>query len=509
MATAPKKWDLESDLVILGSSGGGLTAAIVGHDAGLKTVVLEKLDKIGGGHAYSGGVIWVPLNSPQQQAGHKDSKQAALQYVRNKSLGLHDEAKLNAYLDNGAEAMTYLEKFTPLTFCVALPSSDYYRHIEGFNWGRVISPDPNIMPPVLEALEKRQPLLSKVQPNSAGAVWKFNLGSNGGRCIMGALTSACVERDIPILTETPARELVSENSRVIGVRGQRNGHDYFVRANRGVLIATGGFEHNAEMNKRYLPFPQPIVAFTPPGNTGDGHIMGMEVGAATALMNFGIMLSGVLDFDGKPAAAAVSATPGLIIVNKDGKRCCNESLYMSIARALGAISSNRDPFWLNHPMYVVMDSKVPGGPDKSWARSAGTIGELAQKIGVNADNMEAAVKRYNEFAKQGKDPDFGRGEYGAYEPNFFSDTPANMGPVEKPLFYAAPLGATTVGTKGGLVTNIHAQVLSVRGDVIPGLYCTSNTAAHTPFGAGYTSGQSNGNSMIFGYVAAKHVASAH
>ena len=508
MAVAPKKWDLEVDLVVLGSSGGGLTEAIVDHDAGLKTVVLEKLDKLGGGHALSGGVIWIPLNDHQKQDGYKDSKEAALQWIRDGSLGLHDEAKAEAYIDAGPEAMRYLEQYPPLRLCVALPSSDYYRHIPTFNWGRVISSDPKIMPPLLEELEKKQPLLGKVQPNRNGAVWKFELGSNGGRCIMGALVSACVDRNLPILMETGAEELVVEDGRVTGVRAKRDGKDYYIKGERAVLIATGGFEHNAEMNKRYLPAPGPIYANTPSGNTGDGQLMGMEVGAATALMSFGILMSMVLDFDGKPAPAAVTAIPGLIVVNRHGKRCCNETLYMSVGRALMNIATNKDPRWDNNPMYVLMDSKAAGGRPMNFARSANSIKELAPKIGLNPEVLDETVKRYNHYAALGQDPDFGRGQYQKYEPNFFPDTPEKMGPLDIGPYYAAPLGISTVGTKGGLVTNVHAQVLNVRGKVIPGLYATSNAAAHTPFGGGYTSGQSNGNSMVFGYVAAKHVVHA-
>ncbi len=506
MATAMTRWDVETDLVVLGSGGGGLVAAIVARDQGLQALVLEKLPRIGGAHALSGGLLWIPLTPHQQRhTGKQDSREAALDYIRTNSLGLHDEARAAAYVDQGPEAMAYIEKHTPLRWAVALSASDYYRHISAFNWGRVIAPDPASMPGVLEALEKKQPLLKEVQPNSAGTGWAAAPGSTGGRAIIGALVSACVDRGISILTDTPAQGLIMEDGRVVGVRATRAGADYSVRARRGVLIATGGFEHSPEMVKHYMATPAGLHPISTPGNTGDGHLMAMELGAGTALMSFGILSAMALDVTGMAAAGGIGAVPGSIMVNRLGERCCNESLYMSVARAMTAISTNRDPYWANYPMYVVMDSKAAKGGSGFQLRGE-TIRGLATQMGVDADTLEASIKRFNHYARKGEDPDFGRGQYGAYEPNFFPDGPPTMGPLEAGPFYAARLGIRCVGTKGGLLTDVQARALDLRGKVIPGLYATSNAAAHTEFGGGYTSGQSNGHSMVFGYVAAMHAA---
>lgn len=505
MAEPARQWHLETDLVVLGSGGGGLTGAIVARDHGLETVVLEKLERIGGAHALSGGLLWVPLTHQQREAGQKDSREAALDYIRTNGLGLHDEARAADYIDKGPETLAYIEQQTPLRWAIALSASDYYRHIPAFNWGRVIAPDPQSMPPVLEALEKRQPLLSQVHPSAAGTSWTATPGSSGGRAIVGALLSACIDRRIPILTGVAAENLLVEDGRVVGVRARRAGADYFVRARRGVLIATGGFEHNPEMVKNYLGTPDGLHPISTPGNVGDGHLMAMEIGAGTAMMHFGILSAMALDVSGMAAAGGVGAVPGSIMVNRLGKRCCNESLYMSVARAMTAISPNRDSSWANYPMYVVMDAKAAKG-GSGFQLKGETLAALAGQIGIDAANLEATVARYNDFARKGQDPDFGRGQYGAYEPNFFPDTPATMGPLETPPFYAARLGFRCVGTKGGLLTDVHARALSLRGAVIPGLYATSNAAAHTEFGGGYTSGQANGHSIVFGYIAALHAA---
>jgi 3-oxosteroid 1-dehydrogenase len=112
------RWDMEVDLASIGSSTGGLSAAIVGHDLGLSTVLLEKSGALGGGTALSGGVLWIPYNHHMLEAGIADSKDEALTHIRRISLGRHDEEQVNAYLDHGPEVIRYLEEHTPLKLTI-------------------------------------------------------------------------------------------------------------------------------------------------------------------------------------------------------------------------------------------------------------------------------------------------------------------------------------------------------------------------------------------------------
>ena len=98
---------------------------------------------------------------------------------------------------------------------------------------------------------------------------------------------ACAERGVDVRTGVRARELILENDRVIGLRAEAEGQELFIRANKGVLLASGGYEWNNEMNKMFMNAPS-LLAITPGSNEGDGHIMGMEVGAAIALMDHSI-----------------------------------------------------------------------------------------------------------------------------------------------------------------------------------------------------------------------------
>jgi 3-oxosteroid 1-dehydrogenase len=154
-------------------------------------------------------------------------------------------------------------------------------------------------------------------------------------------------------------------------------------------------------------------------------------------------------------------------------------------------------------------AKITRSPD--WLRKADTLAELAGKLGVPADELVQTVERFNRFAREGIDPDFHRGET-TYQKwwgrRIFPDREPNptLGPLETPPFYGCTLYAGSVGNLGGLVVNRNAQVIDAEGEVIPGLYGTSNTTALLCHGFAYTSGACQAKSMIFGYIAARHMA---
>jgi 3-oxosteroid 1-dehydrogenase len=526
----PQRWDLEVDLVAVGSSSGGLTAAIVGHDLGLKTVVLEKADVLGGGTALSGGVIWIPFNDHMPAAGISDCREDALTYIRGVSMGHHDEPLLAAYLDNGPVMLRYIEEHTPVKMTAETDASrtEYCADVPGGKcMGRKIWPDPKIMPPILEEAEKAHPIVARVRKDPV----KYLIGPRPpwvqGRALIGALTLACVQRGVDIITGVRGQELVVDDGRAVGLRAERDGRDFFVRGRKGVLLATGGFEWNEEMNRRFIYSP-PLHAYTAPSNEGDGHIMGMEVGAALALMDHSIFqpgfnLPGEVVEGGKPFYRPfIYGYPNMIMVNRHGRRCCNESFYPDMGRAFLEYDRIRGEF-ANWPIFWICDQAfrdfmpvmtLKRGMDVApWMKRGETIPELASALGIPADNLVQTVEQFNRHAREGKDPEFHRGEstFDLQWGEFIfpgRGAAAVLGPLEKPPFYGVLLGLTTAGNLGGLVTDTQAQVIDVRGRVIPGLYCTSNTQAMLPLGHHYDSGAAQGKSMIFGYVAARHMARA-
>ena len=210
--------------------------------------------------------------------------------------------------------------------------------------------------------------------------------------------------------------------------------------------------------------------------------------------------------------------PGAIYVDGTGKRFCNESnSYVEVGKAMYANKAV--------PCWQVFDEGYIGryvsGANPFQKRSipeevieqgavmrADTIADLARQIDVPADALEQTVKRFNEFAAKGLDPDFGRGQSAyndclgdpGYKPN------AALGPIDRAPFYATRVFPADVGTCGGVVTNEHAQVLDEKDRVIDGLYATGNITA-TVMGRNYLgAGGSIANTMVFGYVAARHAA---
>ncbi len=522
---APERWDLEVDLVCAGSSSGGLLAAIVGHDHGLTTAVIEKADTFGGGTAYSAGAIWIPNNDQMKLQGLEDSKEEALEFLRRISCDRHDEAMAEAYVDKGPEMVRFLHDKTPLRMEVDhFPG--YYGDLPGGKPdGRRLSPDADTMIAFLEEAQQRHPLLEHVRTDPVPYYLGLRNPWAEGRGLIGLLLACCLDRGIEVHRSTPVKQLIVEDGRVTGIRAEREGRDFFVRGRRGVVIATGGFEWNAEMNKRYLNSPD-MHGCTAPSNEGDGHIMGMEIGAATALMDHSIFQTTIRvtgdECDGKPFYRLISfGYPGNILVNGRGQRCCDESHYP----ALGWISmahDRTDALAPNLPLWWICDqgfrdqwgvgSLSPKKETDDWLFRADSLDELADLIGIPAEAFVETVTRFNENARKGVDPDFGRGErlldrYWAelecpeHEPN-----PA-LGPVEKPPFYAVRLHQGTMGNLGGLVTDPDARVIDVRGRVIEGLYATSNAAALLSHGFGYESGTAIGRSLIFGYQAALHATS--
>ena len=349
----PSRWDMDVDFVVVGSSCGGLTAACKAHDLGMSSVVLEKCETLGGGTAFSGGVIWIPCNHHMVEQSLSDSREAAVEHIRYTSMGRHEEDMLAAYLDKGPEMLRDLERITPLRMQAASTLPDYRDELPGGSkGGRLLAPDPINMAQLLLEAEKQYPMLGQIRRAPFPLFSAVPLPTNdprfyvAGRALIGGLLLGCIQKNIPVMDGTPARNLIMQDRRVIGVGAERGGKGFFVKAKRGVLLATGGYEWNAEMNRRYLKVPDQVHGITPPGNSGDGHIMGMEAGGSVAIMDLSLFMPTIRIpgevVDSEPMYRIFMfnvGQPGNIIVNRDGRRCCNECFYPDIGRAFEAFDS--------------------------------------------------------------------------------------------------------------------------------------------------------------------------
>ena len=540
------KWTESADVVVLGTGGAGLVAAIAAHDFGAKVVLLEKSASVGGTTAVSGGVVWVPNNPHMKEVGVADSRAEAATYIRTIAAGRSDEALLEAFLDRSLEMLAHLEAKTPATFQAVPKYADYHPEHEGGKPGaRSIETeifDTNELGEWKTKL-RRSPIfggtpMTVVEATTWGVFAspltlpykelgiRFKAGKvSGGASLAGRLLKALLDRGVQPRLETRATELVTDESgRVIGVKTQNAAGEQLIEAKRGVILATGGFEWDAELSAAFLT-GIPTHPNSPVTNTGDGLRMAMAQGAALGNMNEAWWCPSIdvpgEQYEGAPLHRgdfAVRSMPHSIIVNQAGRRFTNEAhnyndmmkpFFDQDAVAYGP---------RNLPAHLIVDQQfldkylfitsVPGMKAPEFVASAPTLAELAGKIGVDAAGLEATVTAFNGYAETGVDPDFRRGE-SIYD-HFYGDPKQrpnpNLGKLEVGPFYAVPIYPGTIGTKGGPKTDVQGRVLHVSGQPVAGLYAAGNVAASI-FGPGYPgAGGTIGAAMTWGFVAGRHAA---
>jgi succinate dehydrogenase/fumarate reductase flavoprotein subunit len=542
-----KKWHLEADVVVLGSGGAGLVAAIAAHEAGAKVALLEKTGKVGGATAVSGGVVWVPQNHHMPEVDIADSRDEAIAYITRLADGRTPAELIARYVDVAPEMIRFVEERTPVKLTALRRYPDYHPEFPGGKpGGRSLDPglfDTNELGPFKDRLRKSpifgMTAMSITEATDWGVFSKplslpFDLlakrFSQGlvcyGASLVGALLKGCLDRGIEPLLGAAARELVLEDGRVVGVRGERGCSEHLVRARKGVILASGGFEWSRELTSQFLngPLTHPN---SPPGSTGDGLRMAMSAGADLGNMSEAWWCPSLVvpgeEYDGAPLYRgdfAARSLPHSILVNRKGQRFVNEAHnYNDMLKPFfrfDEVEYTRP----NLPAWLVLDqafrdkymllTMVPGKPAPPWLPQAATLAELAAKIGVDAAGLEATVQRFNASAREGVDRDFRRGE-SLYD-HFYGDPDhkpnPNLGTLEKPPFYAIEVHPGALGTKGGPRVDVDGRVLRAGGGVIEGLYAAGNVMAGV-MGPGYPgAGATIGTAMTWGYLAARHAAAS-
>ena len=544
------------DVLVIGSGAGAMTAALRAASHGADVLIVEKGDKFGGTSATSGGGLWIPCNHLMPGVGIDDSPEQALRYME--QLCGEDVARENieAFIDKGPKMLKWLEDNSHVKYMAMEHYADYYQELEGAApGGRSIDPFPYSAQAMGDDFYDMQDnhVQTKVMgmmgyTNIEGAIllskspgWfklvlklaldyfrdipgrlksKKSRRLTMGNALIGRLRHSLKDQKVPLWLSTPAKSLIVEDGRVVGAVVEKDGQALSIQA-KAVILGSGGFEFNQQLREQYLPGPTKAEwSSANPNNTGDMLLAGQEIGAATHLMNEAwwgpsITLPGE---DRSRQLFTERSMPGCIMVNKAGKRFFNESVaYTTAVQAM-----QREG---NTPAYVIFDSRykreypfgplLPDGMHLNWLQptrfrkllsQANSIADLAKEMGVDGAGLQDTVNRFNAYAAQGKDEDFHRGE-NAYDLLYgdvrISPNPC-LAPIKEGPFYAMEVYPGDIGTKGGLLTNEHAQVLSGQGEVIGGLYAIGNTAASVTGRYYPGAGATLGPAMTFGFIAADH-----
>ncbi len=550
----------EFDVIVVGSGAGALTTACCAHDFGQRVVVLEKANVYGGTSASSGGGLWIPNNHLMKQKGIEDSREEAIEYLRQLTENDVEQSLIEAFVDYGAEMLEYMETNTRVANESMQYYADYYQELTGSKpGGRSTDPLPyhakylgkhfltmghsHIQTTVMGLMGysnmEGAVLLSKA-PGWFKVVCKLALeyfadipgrltSSRSRRLVMGnaligRLRHSLIDRDIELRLDCPVTELLLENARVCGVRY----HDKQLRARKAVVIAAGGFEHSQALRNKYLPTPTATEwSAAYPQNTGDLLMAAEKIGAQLHLMDeawWGPTIK-LANEDRARMLFTERSMPGCIMVNQQGNRFVNESVaYTTAVQAM----YQQQEHGQNIPAYAVFDARyrreypfgplLPKGMHMDWLqpsairkhflRQADSLSALANQLRIDPLALTATVQRFNGFALAGKDQDFLRGENSydlLYGDARIQPNPC-LAPLTEPPYYAVEIHPGDIGTKGGLRTNHRAQVLDRQHQEIPGLYAIGNSSA-SPMGRYYPgAGATLGPAMTFAYIAARHIA---
>lgn len=530
------------DVVVLGTGGAGLTAAVRAAAAGARVGLFEKSQLVGGTTAWSGGTVWLPNNCHERELGLSDSRDEVVTYLMSLSHGLLDRAMVEAYADTAPEVVDWFEANSEVRFQTLRGMSDYHpEHPGGKQEGRSVECPLFAYADLGEWAARvtvgwqlkgevmmSESSLGRRAPTGVSreelARRKIRDERGAGQALVGRLLKACLDLGVEPQVGCRGTRLITESGRVTGVVIEGPAGTFEARAGGGVVLATGGFEHDEALARAFLRGPLKR-AVSVPANTGDGLRMAVRIGADLANMREAWWIATIdVDVPGHgriPWQVNTERTrPHTIMVNDDGFRFTNEAAhYNALGNAFHVVDVARFAY-VNHPAWMIVDQDFltryglgghrPPAPTPDWLIEAPSLAALAGRIDIPADALEATVQRWNTNVASGSDPDFSRGEshhdraWG--DPAYGGTKQGTLGPIDTAPYYAVRVRCGALGTKGGPRTDTQGRVIDVDGDVIDGLYAAGN-ARGSMMGMTYGGhGGTLGPGLVFGFLSGRHAA---
>lgn len=551
------------DLVVVGSGAAGLSAAVTAAHQGLKVVLLEKAEVIGGTTAWSGGWMWAPRNPLAIRAGIVEDIEAPRTYLSHVLGNNFDDRKVDAFLRAAPEMVAFFETSTALSFESGTAIPDTYGQAPGAGQGgrsviaapfdgrklgrsiarlRLPLAETAFMGMTIQAGADLRAFMNMTRSfrsfahvakrfsrHLADLVWhRRGMQLRNGNALVARLLKSALDAGVDLRTSVDVTRLIQSEGRVQGVDYVDADNARMIDARRGVVLATGGAPHDLDRIAPLSPQRTPPKTMATEHSTGAGAALAEAVGAAfdrsVASASAYCPVSEVPKPDGTVSLfphIIERGKPGIIGVLKNGRRFCNEGngYHDYVCAMLDATPDGKTAeSWLvcarafqrRYGLGISRPRPLPVGPfvRNGYLKYGKTLGELALACGIDPDGLEHTVRDYNTHALRGEDPAFGRGTtpYNRLQGDPTQEPNPCVAPLDRGPFFAVRVIPGSFGTFAGLKTNEHAQVLNDGGDVIEGLYAAGADMASV-MGGHYPAGGINlGPAMTFGYIAGKHAA---